>query len=119
LITLASRLEVEQFLAEFFVKYQIFDIRFISRTNPKNVDTLVNLEMSTLKRRQIIEALTVANYVSGPIDDRLYGIASMWVFGCHHNSHEIYIKLSPGLTNVSVSCISFHVAEHPMIYPFK
>ncbi|MCE6991854.1 hypothetical protein [Dyadobacter sp. CY323] len=116
---MASRLEVERFLAEFYVKYNIFDIRFISRTSTKNVDTLVNLEVSTLKRRQIIESLTVANYVAGPIDDVLYGIASLWVFGYRHNGHEIYIKISLGHLNLSVTCISFHIAEHPMFYPFN
>jgi hypothetical protein len=110
---------VEQFLAEFFVKYKIFDIRFISRTNTKNVDTLARLEISTLKRRQIIESLTAENYVAGPVDDTLYGVSSMWVFGYRHESQEVYIKISLGHANLSVTCISFHIAERPMNYPFK
>ncbi|MCE7063912.1 hypothetical protein [Dyadobacter sp. CY326] len=119
LVTLASRSEVEQFLGEFFVKYRIFDIRFMERTNTKNLDTFAQLELTASKRRQIIESLKVANYVAGPIDDILYKIASLWIFGQHYKSQEIYIKISLGNANSNVICISFHVAEHPMIYPFK
>jgi hypothetical protein len=43
----------------------------------------------------------------------------MWVFGKEINKHEIYIKITMGQPNQSVICISFHIAEHPMIYPLK
>jgi hypothetical protein len=35
------------------------------------------------------------------------------------NNTEVYIKISMGLYNSQVICISFHDAEHPMNYPFK
>lgn len=33
--------------------------------------------------------------------------------------HEVYIKITLGLPNSSTICISFHIAEHKMNYPFK
>jgi hypothetical protein len=77
------------------------------------------LEISVLKRRKIIESLTVANYVAGPINDALYEVASMWVFGVQYRDIEIYIKLSLGVANLSAICISFHIAERPLSYPLN
>jgi len=115
----AQQAEVEQFLKEFFVKYGIFDILFTERTNPKNAQTLLQLEISPAKRRSIIESLTFKDYVDGPINDELYGIASLWVFGKSHQGKELYIKISYGRPNSQVICISFHLAERKMSYPFK
>jgi len=116
---LTTKEQVTQFLTEFCAKYRIFDIIFVERTNQKNVETLATLEISTLKRREIIECLGVADYVSGPVDDTLYGIASLWVFGYKYKNREIYIKISLGRANSNVICISFHIAKYPMTYPFK
>ena len=43
----------------------------------------------------------------------------MWVFGKDVKGREIYIKIALGRKNSSTVCISFHIAEHPMIYPLK
>jgi hypothetical protein len=43
----------------------------------------------------------------------------MWVFGKEVKQKEVYIKISMGIANNSAVCISFHVAEYPMIYPLK
>ncbi|MCE7062557.1 hypothetical protein [Dyadobacter sp. CY343] len=116
---MASQVEVEQFLREFFVKYKIFNILFIERTNPKNAQTLLLLEISPAKRRTIIESLTFKDYVAGPLDDTLYGGSSLWVFGKAHQKEELYVKISLGRPNSNVLCISFHIAEYSMSYPFK
>jgi len=114
-----DRREVQRFLDDFFVKYWIFDILFIERKNPKNAQTLLLLEISPAKRRQIIEAITVDDYTEGPLVDTLYHISDMWVFGKNFNGHELYIKISMGRANANVLCISFHIAEKPLCYPFK
>ncbi|WP_426293403.1 hypothetical protein ACN9ML_29890 [Dyadobacter endophyticus] len=77
------------------------------------------LEISPLKRRQIIEAISVDDYLDGPLADTLYEISYMWVFGKHYQGNQFYIKISMGRANANVLCISFHVAEKPMSYPFK
>jgi hypothetical protein len=43
----------------------------------------------------------------------------MWIFGKEVKQNEVYIKLSMGILNGKAVCLSFHVAEHPLIYPFK
>jgi hypothetical protein len=116
---MSSRHEVECFLNNFFVKYRVFDIIFTQRAHPKNAQTLLLLEISPAKRRQIIEAITVDDYVEGPLADTLYQISDMWVFGKIFQGHQLYIKISMGRANANVLCISFHIAEKPMSYPFK
>lgn len=111
--------EVQNFLDEFFVKYRIFDIVFMERKHPKNSQTLLLLEIPPTKRRQIVETITVEDYVEGPLSDTLYKISDMWVFGKMVKSHAIYIKISLGRAGSSVLCISFHLAERPLRYPFK
>ena len=112
------RHEVEQFLNGFFVKHKIYGILFRD-FRQKNSSALLKLEISPAKRKEIIESIKVEDYSAGPIDDKLYGIASMWVFGKVVNNTEVYIKISMGLNNSQVICISFHDAEHLMNYPFK
>jgi hypothetical protein len=119
LITLASRLEVEQFLAEFHTKYIVFGVALLERTNNKNTETLLRLDITITKLKDIIESLRVSDYVSGPMEDTLYGISKLWVFGYAYKGIELYIKISLGRPNSSVLCISFHDARHPLIYPFK
>lgn len=84
-----NRHEVQRFLDDFFVKYRIFDIVFMERKNPKNVQTLLLLEISPAKRRQIIEAISVDDYVEGPLTDTLYQISDMWVFGKSFQGHQL------------------------------
>jgi hypothetical protein len=39
-------------------------------------------------------------------------------FGLSINDKEVYIKLSTGGENKRVDCMSFHIAEYKMNYPF-
>lgn len=110
--------EVESFLQNFKVKYKIFDIVFRD-SRDKNANTLLLLDMPPARRREILESIVAADYTEGPLDDRLYGIASLWVFGKIYQQKEIYIKISMGVTNAPVICISFHPAERPMNYLYK
>lgn len=114
----ASFQDVESFLKDFSVKLKIFGI--IYRDNrPKNTQTLLNLEITPSSRKTIVEKLTATDYSEGPLDDNLYGIASMWVFGTKIKGVEIYIKISMGANGKNVICISFHEAASPMKYPFN
>jgi hypothetical protein len=46
-------------------------------------------------------------------------LGEMWVFGKDVQGREVYIKVMiTGVTSQTI-CISFHIAEHPLIYPFK
>lgn len=114
---LSTKNEVQYFLNEFFAKYGVFGV--IYRDRPKNAQTLLDLEMSPSDRGKVVESIKVIDYCEGPLDDQLYGVASMWVFGKTYKKQELYIKISMGAMSTPVICISFHLAEHQMIYPLK
>ena len=59
------------------------------------------------------------DFSEGPLEEKMRGILPMWVFGKEVKQKEVYIKISMGLENKSAVCISFHVADHPMNYPYK
>lgn len=110
--------DAETFLKEFKFKMKIFNILFRDERK-KNTQALLSLEITPIARKEIIENLIATEYSEGPLDDTLYGIASMWVFGKKVKKTEVYIKLSMGRPNSNVLCISFHDSKDPMNYPFK
>ncbi|MGQ0827258.1 MAG: toxin [Bacteroidota bacterium] len=115
---MADLYEVEAFLKEFKFKMKIFDILFRDERK-KNTQALLSLEITPIARKEIIQNITATDYCEGPLNDTLYGIASMWVFGKHVKKTELYIKLSMGVSNSQVLCISFHDTQHDMTYPLK
>ena len=115
---MAKNDDVQRFLNDFHVKLSIYDILF-SYNRPKNINMLLALEITPNNRKEIIARLKVNDYCEGPIDDKLYGIASMWVFGIALNRKEIYIKISMGRYQQPVICISFHKSEYPLKYQLK
>ena len=46
-------------------------------------------------------------------------MGDMWVFGKDVKGQEVYIKISLGQENRQTICISFHISEYKMKYPFK
>ena len=115
---MASKDEVQNFLSDFHIKRKFYGIYFNDHRR-KNTITLLELEISYLKRLEIVESLCAEDYAEGPLDDTLHGIAVLWVFGKMHKELELYIKISLGPFNENVICISFHQAERPQKYPFK
>jgi hypothetical protein len=113
-----TKTEVEQYLKDFKQKLKIWRILYRDDRG-KNQQTLLDLEITPLQRITTIEKLELSDYVDGPIHERLHGISEMWVFGKTVKDYEIYIKISLGKPNSNVICISFHIAEHPLTYPFK
>lgn len=110
--------EVKAFLEQFNVKAQIFGIRF-RNDREKNKETLRLLEISPLQREVIVKNLQVQDYVEGPVIDVLNKEGEMWVFGKDVKEREVYIKITLGYENGQTICISFHIAEKPLVYPFK
>ncbi|RPH33912.1 MAG: toxin [Bacteroidales bacterium] len=115
---MASKQEAEKFLKELKVKTEIFGILFLDDRG-KNQQTLHDLEISPSKRKEIIANLKPEDYCEGPLEEKMRGILPLWVFGMEVKQKELYIKISMGLENNSTVCISFHIAEHPMNYPYK
>ena len=115
---MVTKEEIRVFLEEFNLKMNILDILFRDNRG-KNAQALVDLELRPIDRKKILEGLKVLDYVEGPLEEKLYGGADMWVFGKEIKSKEVYIKISMGFVGVSVICISFHLSEYPMSYPFR
>lgn len=115
---MATKQEVERFLKDFKVKMKIWDILFLDERG-KNTQGLLDLEISPAKRKEIIENLLVEDYSQGPLKEKMRGILPMWIFGKIVKKKEVYIKISMGTENSTTICISFHIAEYSMDYPFK
>lgn len=110
--------DVQKFLDQFHSKMKVFGIIY-QDDRGKNQKTLEELEIVPLFRKVIIENLTVEDYVEGPVVDTLYKIGDMWVFGKDVKEREVYIKIQISELSGQTICISFHLAESPMKYPFK
>ncbi|MFI3293829.1 MAG: toxin [Rikenellaceae bacterium] len=115
---MATKEEVKQFLSNFFVKLEIYDILFRDDRG-KNAKVFEVLDIVPSARKKIIKEIKVEDYSEGPIVNTLNQMGDMWVFGKNIQGEEIYIKISMGISNCSTICISFHIAEHPMKYPYK
>lgn len=114
---MTTKHEVESFLNDFKTKMKIFRIIFMDRG--KNAQAILDLEISPILRREVIEKLTTEDYSEGPMEEKMHGILPMWVFGKVVKKTEVYIKISMGAVNSETICISFHPAEYPMNYPYK
>ena len=114
---MATRTEVEQFLAQFKVKVDIFGVFFLNRD--KNLNALDELGITPLERLSIVKSIEVDDYSEGPLADKLNDFGQMWVFGKDVCGKEVYIKVTMGKPNLNVIVISFHVAENPMNYSFR
>ncbi len=110
--------QVQKFLDDFHQKTKVFDIVF-RNDRDKNIHSLLKLEISSFRRQEIIAGLRAEDYSEGPLPDTLNHISDMWVFGKKEKKQEIYIKISMGKPDFKTICISFHIAERSMNYPFK
>lgn len=107
--------EVIEFLQE--MKAKMVALQFIFENRDKNRETLSRLELHSSKIREIILGLEVENYYQGPKENDQYGTNPMWVFGANVKKEEIYIKIT--IADYGVICISFHIAENSIKYPYK
>lgn len=110
--------EVSAFLEQFNIKTQVYGILFRDDRS-KNNNALLELDITQLQRELIVKSLLPQDYVDGPVIDELNKQKEMWVFGKDVKGHDVYIKISLGYQNGQTICISFHIAEHPLKYPFK
>lgn len=95
---------------------KVFDVIFLNRH--KNLQALIDLEITQVARRETLNALTVEDYFRGPTKDVDHGPA-LWEFGRSLKQKEVYIKITIGVMSKPVICISFHIAEWAIAYPYK
>lgn len=86
----------------------------------KNMQALANLGFTKKNCREEILGLSVDHYCDGPKRDQDKP-GEIWEFGKLIEGNEVYIKLK--IADVEgekiAKCISFHVAEYPLCFPFK
>jgi hypothetical protein len=115
---MSKKAEVEAFLKDFKEKMEFWDVLFRDDRG-KNTQTLADLELRPIERKKILEKLVLRDYSEGPLEEKLYGGADMWVFGKKIKNKEVYIKITMGVRGSSVICISFHIAQYKMNFPLK
>ncbi len=82
--------------------------------------TLKHLGLTKRIVMEIFLSLSVADYSKGPEKDRDVG-GDLWIFGKKVKGEEIYIKLKVTSVNGTkiAKCISFHIAERALNYPYR
>ena len=115
---MVAKEDVEAFLKQFHQKLKVFSIIFRDDRG-KNAQTLADLEITPKYREIVIKDIKTEDYSQGPIVDTLNHMGAMWVFGKDIKGQEVYIKISLGQNNSQTICISFHISEYKMKYPFK
>lgn len=116
-IKMATKEDVQRFLYQMKEKIKVFGIIYRDDRG-KNTQTLVDLEITPKYRDNVIINLEVEDYSDGPVIDTLHKCGEMWIFGKDVKGQEVYIKITLGKDSKAL-CISFHIAAHPMNYPFK
>ncbi len=115
---MSKKTEVASFLKDFKEKMKFWYV-FFRDERGKNTNTMIVLELRPIERIKILEKLETKDYSEGPLEEKLYGGADMWVFGKTVKKREVYIKITMGEMSSSVICISFHLSAHKMNYPLK
>lgn len=114
---MACKDEVALFLSNFKSKLNIWGYLLMHRS--KNTNTLLELELTSQKVRQLLLELEVEDFSEGPLEDEIIHFTELWVFGKTIKERAVYIKIALGQFNEQTICISFHFAEYPMTFPFR
>jgi hypothetical protein len=86
----------------------------------KNLQSLARLGLTRKNCREVILNLSVDDYCDGPKPDKDRS-GEIWEFGQLIEGNEVYIKLKIAqVGKVKLAkCLSFHVAEHPLCFPYR
>jgi len=115
-MTLSNDIDVLTFLAEF--KRLVAAGRFYIVDRDKNRDGLLLLGITENQRKEYLLNLRKSDYSSGPDVDDIHG-GYVWIFGLTVAEKEVYVKIAVNEWNGKQAvCISFHIAERPLVYPF-
>ncbi len=93
---MATESDVEAFLNTFKAKMEIFDVIFLERG--KNLQALIDLEITRVNRKELLKELKVEDYFRGPTRDNDNG-PDLWEFGRILKQKEVYIKITIGRMN--------------------
>ena len=110
--------EVSLFLKRFKDKAKIFGIVFRDDRG-KNTQALLDLEITPLKRLEIIKNLEVDDFVEGPLEDTLNKVADLWVFGKKVKSQDGQMEDMEGSTGDESGGEYENDTEYKLVYQFK
>lgn len=114
----SSQVEITFFLTQYkFFMNTAGGFDFIER--PVNMKSLAELGLTIEQAEEVVYELTYVDYTAGPEEDIDYPNHSIWTFGYDINGTEVYIKLSDNFKFGKAKCLSFHISEYPMAYPYK
>ncbi len=108
--------EITAFLKK-FKPLIVKEMNFVNRKD--NIATISYLGLTIPDVKGILSQLTYKDYVKGPEKDIDRSGNMIWEFGVHIKGEEIYIKLSDDFSFDKAKCISFHIAQYPIQYPYK
>ena len=112
--------EIELFFKALREKLLFHPIGIVFRPRNKNLESLALLDIVPGTRNDIIKKLTALNYIRGPKNNSEDPKQPCYYeFGVMIKDNEMYIKISIGLINKPIDCMSFHIAEYEMNYPLK
>lgn len=113
-----SQLKIVLFLKQF--KKLIEEKRLLVIPRKQNQSDLIELGITDADRKDILLELSVEDYIKGPEEDTDRK-GDIWVFGKEISKKSIYIKLKiDGMgVNTFAKCLSFHIAEYPLSFPYK
>lgn len=109
--------DVDSFLYTF--KKRIQDSGLIFYQRHKNLQALLDLEITAKRRTRIIRGLKPVDYYRGPREDQVVEGGEYWEFGKEVKGITVYIKLALDNDGGPACCYSFHPAERPIVYPFS
>lgn len=115
----ASKEQVEEFLAKVVASIESGYFYYVNR--PKNHQTGAELDVSQTAVVDFVQNLTYLNYYKGPRKSRQSIYGTIYEFGTAIDEIEVYIKLElvERFGTMMCNCISFHIPEQPIEYPFK
>lgn len=110
--------EVVQFIFDIRAKLmldKLNNLYIVPRADRKNQLCMLNLGLRHNDVADILSQLETENY-SETVDDTDRPGKYLWVFGFIYDGNELYIKIS---LREKVVCVSFHIKEHVITYPYR
>jgi hypothetical protein len=116
----AGKEEIEQFLRIF---KSCWNGKVVPRSDSRNDDTLAILGIVPKHRTEEVKKLRYDDYYRGPSPDHDGdSTKEWWEFGRWIDGYEIYIKIRVYKNKhgqYEAKCMSFHIADRTITYPFK
>lgn len=87
---------------------------------PKNRKCMLDLGITKRNCRDEILSLSVEDYCEGPKSDKDQS-GQLWVFSKEINGMQVYIKLKTAVVGSQkiAKCLSFHLVESPLCFPYR